>query len=73
MLIDGAAGPKDFLGLQPVLPVKQSMNVWLKGGFPEPLIESEINALFYQQWMGNYIIGYVGRDIRDALPQVEHV
>jgi uncharacterized protein len=70
MLIDGGAGPKDFLELQPVLSAKQSMNVWLKGGFPEPLIESETNTLFYQQWMENYIIDYVGRDIRMLFPRL---
>ncbi|MBU1564283.1 MAG: ATP-binding protein [Proteobacteria bacterium] len=70
MLIDGAAGPKDFLMLQPVLSAKQSMNVWFKGGFPEPLIESEKNSLFYQQWMENYIMEYVGRDIRMLFPRL---
>ena len=70
MLTGGAAGPKDFLLLQPVLSAKQSMNVWFKGGFPEPLIESEINGLFYQQWMENYIIDYVGRDIRMLFPRL---
>lgn len=70
MLIDGAANPTDFLLLQPVLSVKQSMNVWFKGGFPEPLIESEINALFFQQWMENYIMDYVGRDIRMLFPRL---
>jgi predicted AAA+ superfamily ATPase len=70
MLIDGAARPRDFLELPPVLPAKQSMNVWLKGGFPEPLIENEVNVLFYQQWMENYIIDYVGRDIRMLFPRL---
>jgi len=70
ILIDGAARPKDFLELQPILQAKQSMNVWLKGGFPEPLIESEVNAIFYQQWMENYIIDYVGRDIRMLFPRL---
>ncbi len=70
ILIDGAARPKDFLELQPILQAKQSMNVWLKGGFPEPLIESEVNPIFYQQWMENYIIDYVGRDIRMLFPRL---
>jgi uncharacterized protein len=70
MLIDGTAGPKDFLQLQLVLSTKQSMNVWFKGGFPEPLIDSEVNALFYQQWMENYVIDYVGRDIRMLFPRL---
>jgi len=70
ILIDGAARPKDFFELQPILQAKQSMNVWLKGGFPEPLIESEVNAIFYQQWMENYIIDYVGRDIRMLFPRL---
>jgi hypothetical protein len=46
------------------------MHVWLKGGFPEPLIESEGNKDFYRQWMENYIIDYVGRDIRQLFPRL---
>ena len=70
MLIDDAVGPKDFLDLQQVLPPKQSMDIWFKGGFPEPLIESETNDLFYQQWMENYVFDYVGRDIRMLFPRL---
>jgi len=46
------------------------MNVWLKGGFPEPLIESEKNTNFHLHWMENYIMNYLGRDIRALFPRL---
>ncbi|MEA3332010.1 MAG: DUF4143 domain-containing protein, partial [Pseudomonadota bacterium] len=46
------------------------MQVWFKGGFPEPLIESESNPHFYDQWQENYIQSYIGRDIRMLFPRL---
>jgi len=54
----------DLLALPPLLSLGQYMNVWYKGGFPEPLIESENNNEFYPIWVENYVQNYVTRDIR---------
>ncbi len=70
LLVGGGARPRDFLALQPALQMQQSLNAWLKGGFPEPLIEGDQQRDFYQQWMENYIIDYVGRDIRMLFPRL---
>ncbi len=61
---------QDFLNLKPQLSLEHSMKLWLKGGFPEPMIESENNLLYYQHWMENYIDNYVNRDIRSLFPRL---
>ena len=61
---------EDFLQLKPLLSLEQSMAVWFKGGFPEPLLESETNEDFHKQWMEQYIADYVGRDIRALFPRL---
>jgi len=71
LLVDGRAKANDFLQLQPLLRMDQAMHVWFKGGFPEPLIESEKSTDFYLQWMENYIMNYVGRDIRMLFPRLQ--
>ena len=70
MLIEETTRPSDFLALQSSLPMSQSLNVWFRGGFPEPMIEGEKQSGFYQQWMENYIIDYIGRDIRMLFPRL---
>lgn len=70
MLLDQQVRPVDFLDLQPTLDIGQSMDIWFKGGFPEPLIESTKNQYFYQQWMENYVADYVARDIRALFPRL---
>lgn len=58
MLLDTSTNPKDFLQLNAPLHLQQSMNVWFKGGFPEPLLESEKIEDFHKHWMENYIVDY---------------
>ncbi|MCP3871651.1 MAG: ATP-binding protein [Desulfobacteraceae bacterium] len=70
-LVDDTIKPHDFLQLQPEQTLAHSMNVWFNGGFPEPLIESEKHKDFYLQWMENYIMNYVGRDIRILFPRLQ--
>ena len=70
LLCEKSAGPGDFLQLRPLVSLEQSMAVWFKGGFPEPLIESEANEDFHKLWMENYIANYVGRDIRALFPRL---
>lgn len=61
----------DFGQLQPVVEPSQSAQVWFKGGFPEPLIESEFNPDFLRHWQENYIANYVERDIRALFPKLK--
>jgi hypothetical protein len=70
MLLDASTRPDDFLELKAPLQLQQSMNVWFKGGFPEPLIESEKVEGFHKHWMENYIADYVSRDIRGLFPRL---
>jgi predicted AAA+ superfamily ATPase len=51
-------------------PLSEVFKIWYKGGFPEPLIESELNKNFYRFWMDNYISNYVSRDIRGLFPKL---
>jgi predicted AAA+ superfamily ATPase len=46
------------------------MYCWLRGGYPEPVIEEKNNALYQQQWMENYIANYVNRDMRGLFPRL---
>ncbi len=64
------ARSKDFMQLQSLLSIDQTMHVWFKGGFPEPLIEGESNNEYYKQWQDNYISNYLGRDIRSLFPKL---
>ena len=52
------------------LSLQQSMLLWFRGGYPEPLIEAENNDIYYKQWMENYIADYINRDIRRLFPQL---
>ena len=70
LMTNDSTRAKDLLQLQPVVTIDQTMNVWHKGGFPEPLIESDQNEAFYKQWMENYITDYLGRDIRSLFPRL---
>jgi len=69
-ILTGAGGIDNLMQLQPAHSLEQSMAVWLKGGFPEPLIESENNKDFYRQWFENYMANYVSRDIRSLFPRL---
>jgi predicted AAA+ superfamily ATPase len=72
LMINRNTKVNDFLQLKTSLHLKQSMNVWFKGGFPEPLIESENNETFYKHWMENYLADYVSRDIRGLFPRLDN-
>ena len=62
----------DFLkGLQPALTHNQVMDAFLKGGYPEPVLQK--NNRFFDVWMENYIQTYVQRDIRTLFPRLNMV
>lgn len=69
-IIDDSTIASDFLSLKPVCSPTQSMNIWHKGGFPEPLIEGEKNPDYFKHWMENYIADYVSRDVRSLFPRL---
>ncbi len=70
LMADGSAQAKDYLQLQPQVSIDQTMNVWLKGGFPEPLIEGGQTQGYHKQWVENYIADYLGRDVRGLFPRL---
>lgn len=45
--------------------------LFLKGGYPEPLISD--NKEFFEYWMENYIQTYINRDIRKLFPNLDHI
>jgi len=49
----------------------QLMEVFLKGGYPEPALENDDR--FFQSWMENYYQTYVQRDIRSLFPRLDLV
>ncbi|MEE2959608.1 MAG: ATP-binding protein [Myxococcota bacterium] len=61
---------EDFKSLKPEVSLRESMNIWFKGGFPEPLIESEQNENYHRFWMENYISNYINRDVRGLFPKL---
>jgi len=69
-IVNGISDIRDFLKLQSQLSLNQCMQSWLKGGFPEPVIEDKNNPLYHQQWMENYIANYINRDIRSLFPRL---
>lgn len=62
----------DFLkGLEPEISHNQLMQSFLKGGYPEPVLEKDDR--FYDAWMENYIQTYIQRDIRTLFPRLDLV
>jgi len=62
----------DFLkGLEPEISHDQLMQAFLRGGYPEPVLEK--NDQFYDAWMENYIQTYIQRDIRTLFPRLDLV
>ena len=70
ILCDSTINLKKLLQLESLSSLEQTLNVWYKGGFPEPLIESEKHPEYYSIWMENYIQNYVTRDIRGFFPKL---
>ncbi len=57
-----------FKTLKPQCTSQQMQLLWLKGGYPEPLLEDD--AIFQQQWMDNYRNTYINRDIARLFPKL---
>jgi predicted AAA+ superfamily ATPase len=58
-------------GLEPEISHGQLMQTFLKGGYPEPVLEKDDR--FYDAWMENYIQTYIQRDIRMLFPRLDLV
>jgi predicted AAA+ superfamily ATPase len=60
----------DFLkGLEPGISHDQLMQAFLRGGYPEPVLEKLDR--FYDAWMENYVQTYIQRDIRTLFPRLD--
>jgi predicted AAA+ superfamily ATPase len=53
------------------LTVTQMQKLWLYGGYPEPVLQSDIN--FYNQWMDNYSRTYINYDIAKLFPKLNKI
>lgn len=57
--------------LEPEMSHDQLMQAFLKGGYPEPVLEKD--NWFYDVWMENYLQTYIQRDIRTLFPRLDLV
>lgn len=55
---------------QPQLTISQVQEFWFKGGYPEPILESEE---FYEEWMIAYQAAYINRDIATLFPKLDKI
>jgi predicted AAA+ superfamily ATPase len=55
--------------IEPALSHDQLMQAFLKGGYPEPVLEKDDR--FHAAWMENYVQTYVERDIRALFPRLD--
>ncbi len=60
-----------FEKLTPQLTTAQLTHLFLKGGYPEPLLNS--NPIFFGVWQENYIQSYIHRDISALFPKLNLV
>ncbi|MBY0501388.1 MAG: ATP-binding protein [Alphaproteobacteria bacterium] len=63
--------PKRIISGPTPLTVTELEKLWLKGGYPEPLLEGD--PLFYSQWMENYRNTYINRDIARLFPRLNKI
>lgn len=56
---------------KPPLTQQQIAHIWLKGGYPEPLMSP--NQQSYHFWMENYIETYIHRDIARQFPKLDKI
>src|SRR3989338_6055478 len=55
----------------PPFSLEEIQNVWLKGGYPQPLLSASED--YYFQWMENYQATYINRDIAALFPKLNKV
>jgi predicted AAA+ superfamily ATPase len=54
----------------PPLSREQIQQVWFKGGYPEPVGAEDF---FYQEWMTDYQLTYINRDIAQLFPKLDKI
>lgn len=52
----------------PELTLQEMQKVWLRGGYPEPILNQDHN--FYAEWMENYRDTYIYRDLSRLFPRL---
>lgn len=67
-LTHGKPSADDLLELKSSVGLKDVMKVWFQGGFPEPLLSEDEE--YHRQWLENYIVSYLSRDIRALFPKL---
>jgi predicted AAA+ superfamily ATPase len=65
----GASAIDSIKSLQTDLTHDQVMDAFLKGGYPEPVLQKD--ERFHELWMENYLETYVQRDIRTLFPRLD--
>jgi uncharacterized protein len=55
---------------QPLLNT-QLVHHWLQGGYPEPVLAH--NRKFYDQWMEDYRLSYINRDVGKLFPKLNRI
>ncbi len=56
---------------KPPISNEQMQTVWLKGGYPEPVLSKD--DYFYAEWMDNYHQNYLNRDIGKLFPKLNKI
>lgn len=56
---------------KPNLDLSQMQAVWLRGGYPEPILN--LDNHFFNEWMNNYRDTYINRDIANLFPRLNKV
>jgi len=64
-----AATVESLKSIEPTISHHQLMQAFLKGGYPEPVLENDDR--FQDAWMENYLQTYVQRDIRKLFPRLD--
>lgn len=60
--------PRTITHFQPQFSNPEVRHIWLKGGYPEPTLSH--NDFFYEQWMNQYYLSYINRDIAKLFPKL---
>ena len=65
----GSTIRESLKGVVPGISHDQLMSAFLKGGYPEPVLEED--DPFFNAWMDNYLQTYIQRDVRTLFPKLD--
>ena len=60
----------DLCRIEPAMTKLQVQQAWLKGGYPEPVLNPDPN--FFEFWMAEYQKTYLFRDVASLFPRLNH-